>query len=125
MGDGGPGRRSTRCSPVRLWGGFPLAASIKTIGGRNHYFRFIANQNSGPGMSVLTVGLNHLNAITTGCPEATWAKAGCCLTPGLCTCCEVDRCRIGLMMSDTVNTSQIPPGFHRFRDFWLNAGERD
>jgi hypothetical protein len=41
----GLGRRSARCSPVRLWGGFPHAASIKTIGGRNHYFRFIANQN--------------------------------------------------------------------------------
>jgi hypothetical protein len=46
MGYGGPGRRSARCSPVRLWGGFPHAASIKNIGGRNHYFRFIANQNA-------------------------------------------------------------------------------
>src|SRR5580700_1969402 len=45
-GDDGPGRRSAYCSPVRPSKVFHNAASIRIIGGRTQYFRFIANQNA-------------------------------------------------------------------------------
>jgi hypothetical protein len=53
---------------VRFWGGFPHAASIKTIGAQNHYLRFIANQNGSCARGLLLMRY----APPAGCNARRW-----------------------------------------------------
>ena len=65
------------CSLVRPWGDFPHAASIRTIGGRIHYFRSVANYNATLGRGCCSdAGFESPHAITSGRPAGDLGKSG-------------------------------------------------